>query len=69
MGPDTAPAYRTAVEDPPRFRKASLLGAHFGLTRRKYASGETDRNGRIRIHRAVLQLEAQTHEQRHAVAR
>lgn len=47
VGPVTALAYRTAVEDPRRFRKASLLGAHFGLTPRKYASGETDRNGRI----------------------
>lgn len=47
VGPVTALAYRTAVEDPSRFRKASLLGAHFGLTPRKYASGETDRNGGI----------------------
>lgn len=47
VGPVTALAYRTAVEEPRRFRKASLLGAHFGLTPRKYASGETDRNGRI----------------------
>lgn len=47
VGPVTALAYRTAVEDPARFRKSSLLGAHFGLTPRKYASGETDRNGRI----------------------
>jgi len=47
VGPVTALAYRTAVEDPRRFRKASLLGAHFGLTPRKYASGEIDRNGRI----------------------
>ncbi len=47
VGPLTALAYRTAVEDPGRFRKSSLLGAHFGLTPRKYASGETDRNGHI----------------------
>lgn len=47
VGPVTALAYRTAVEDPGRFRKSSLLGAHFGLTPRKYASGETDRNGKI----------------------
>lgn len=47
VGPVTALAYRTAVEDPRRFRKASLLGSHFGLTPRKYASGETDRTGRI----------------------
>lgn len=47
VGPVTALAYQTAVEEPRRFRKSSLLGAHFGLTPRKYASGETDRNGRI----------------------
>jgi transposase len=47
VGPLTALGYRTAVEDPGRFRKSSLLGAHFGLTPRKYASGETDRNGPI----------------------
>jgi len=47
VGPVTSLAYRTAVEDPGRFRKSSLLGAHFGLTPRKYASGETDRNGGI----------------------
>ncbi len=47
VGAVTALAYRTAVEEPRQFRKASLLGAHFGLTPRKYASGETDRNGRI----------------------
>ena len=47
VGPVTSLAYRTAVEDPGRFRKSSLLGTHFGLTPRKYASGETDRNGGI----------------------
>jgi transposase len=47
VGPLTALAFRTAVEDPRRFAKASLLGAYFGLTPRKYASGETDRNGSI----------------------
>lgn len=47
VGPVTALAYRTAVEEPKRFRKSSLLGAHFGLTPRKYASGQTDRNGGI----------------------
>jgi transposase len=47
VGPVTALAFRTAVEDPTRFSKSSLVGAHFGLTPRKYASGETDRNGGI----------------------
>jgi transposase len=47
VGPVTALAFRTAVEDPTRFRKSSLVGSYFGLTPRKYASGETDRNGGI----------------------
>jgi transposase len=47
VGPLTALAFRTAVEDPARFAKASLVGSYFGLTPRKYASGETDRNGSI----------------------
>jgi transposase len=47
VGPVTSLAFRTAVEDPTRFSKSSLLGAHFGLTPRKYASGQTDRNGGI----------------------
>jgi hypothetical protein len=38
VGPVTALAFRTAVEDPTRFAKSSLVGAHFGLTPRKYAS-------------------------------
>src|SRR5690349_15627608 len=47
VGPVTALAFRTAVEDPTRFAKSSLVGAHFGLTPRRYASGETDRSGSI----------------------
>jgi transposase len=59
VGPITSLAYRTAVEEPQRFRKSSLVGAHFGLTPRKYASGEVDRNGGItkcgdRMVRALL---------------
>lgn len=47
VGPVTALAFRTAVEDPTRFAKSSLVGAHFGRTPRRYASGETDRSGGI----------------------
>lgn len=59
VGMITSLAYRTAVEDPARFRKSTLVGAHFGLTPRKYASGEVDRNGGItkcgdRMVRALL---------------
>ncbi len=49
VGPVTALAFRTAIEDPTRFAKSSLVGSYFGLTPRKYASGETDRNGSISL--------------------
>jgi transposase len=40
VGPVTALAYRTAVENPARFAGSRDVGAHFGLTPRRYASGE-----------------------------
>jgi transposase len=36
-----------AIDDPGRFRSSKQVGAHFGLTPRKYQSGETDVTGRI----------------------
>jgi transposase len=47
VGPLTALSYKTAVEKPERFKKSRDVGAHLGLTPRKYASGEIDYNGRI----------------------
>jgi len=38
--------YASAIDDPGRFRSSKAVGAHFGLTPRKYQSGET--NGRCR---------------------
>jgi transposase len=35
-----------AVDDPGRFRSSKAVGAHFGLTPKKYQSGETDVTGR-----------------------
>jgi transposase len=37
----------SAIDDPSRFRSSRTVGAHFGLTQRKYQSGETDITGRI----------------------
>ncbi len=59
VGQVTALAYRTAVENPARFARSRDVGAHFGLTPRRYASGETDRTGGItkcgdRMVRALL---------------
>jgi transposase len=39
--------FRTAVDDPARFRSAKAVGAHFGLTPKRYQSGETDVTGGI----------------------
>jgi transposase len=47
VGPVVAVTYKTAVDDPGRFRKSKDVGPHFGLTPRKYQSGEVDRTGRI----------------------
>ena len=39
--------FAAAVDDPGRFRSSKAVGAHFGLTPKKYQSGETDVTGRI----------------------
>ena len=39
--------YAAAVDDPARFRSSKAARAHFGLTPKKYQSGETDVTGRI----------------------
>ena len=47
VGPLTALAFKTAIDDPSRFHKSRQVGVHFGLTPRKYASGQIDYNGHI----------------------
>ena len=42
VGAVVALTFRSAVDDPVRFRSSKTVGAHFGLTPRKYQSGETD---------------------------
>ena len=39
--------YACAIDDPARFKSSKQAGAHFGLTPKKYQSGETDYTGRI----------------------
>jgi transposase len=58
VGRVTALAFRTAIENPARFAKSSLVGSYFGLTPRKYASGETDRNGSSHSRRDLIALRA-----------
>ncbi|WP_312620005.1 transposase, partial [Agrobacterium pusense] len=47
VGAIVALTFRATVDDPSRFRKSTTVGAHFGLTPRRYQSGETNRSGRI----------------------
>ena len=47
VGAIVALTYAAAVDDPGRFRSSKAVGAHFGLTPKKYQSGETDVTGRI----------------------
>jgi transposase len=47
VGPLTSLAFVSTVEDPARFRKSRSVGAFFGLTPKRYQSGETDNSGRI----------------------
>jgi transposase len=39
--------YVAAIDDPARFSSSKTVGAHFGMTPKKYQSGETDITGRI----------------------
>ena len=47
VGAIVAVTYKTAIDDPARFRKSKDLGPYFGLTPSKYQSGEVDWTGRI----------------------
>ena len=41
VGPLTALAFRATIDQPERFKKSRDVGAHLGLTPRRYQSGET----------------------------
>ncbi len=47
VGPLVAITFKTAVDDPTRIGKSKAVGALFGLTPKKYQSGETDITGGI----------------------
>lgn len=47
VGAVVALTFKSAVDDPSRFRASKTVGAHFGLTPRRYQSGETDITGSI----------------------
>lgn len=47
VGALVALTFKSAVDDPGRFRSSKTVGAYFGLTPKKYQSGETDVTGGI----------------------
>jgi transposase len=47
VGPLVAVTFTSAIDDPARFRRSRDVGAHFGLTPKRYQSGETDVTGGI----------------------
>jgi len=47
VGTITALTFKAAVDDPKRFKSSRTVAAHFGLTPRRFQSGETDNPGRI----------------------
>lgn len=47
VGPIAALTFKVAVDDPSRFKSSRTVAAHFGLTPRRYQSGESDNPGRI----------------------
>jgi transposase len=47
VGPLTALAFRATIDEPGRFQRSRDVGAHLGLTPKRYQSGETDVQGGI----------------------
>lgn len=47
VGPIAALTFKATVDDPSRFKRSRTVAAHFGLTPRRYQSGEHDNPGRI----------------------
>ena len=47
VGAIVALTYVAAIDDPGRFSSSKVAGAHFGLTPKRYQSGEKDVTGRI----------------------
>ena len=47
IGPINALAFCAAIDQPSRFQRSRSVGAYFGLTPRRCASGEVDLTGRI----------------------
>ncbi|MGJ4855518.1 IS110 family transposase [Labrys sp. La1] len=49
VGPLVALVFRSAIDEPARFKRSRSVGAHFGLTPRTYQSGVVDNRGSISL--------------------
>ena len=47
VGPVAALAFRAGVDEPQRFKRSRTVGAHFGMTPRRYQSGEINIEGHV----------------------
>tara|TARA_B100001540_G_C15770383_1_gene626030 strand:+ start:361 stop:1404 length:1044 start_codon:yes stop_codon:yes gene_type:complete len=47
VGPVTALSFKSCIDDPGRFRRSKTVGAHLGLTPKRFQSGTVDYNSRI----------------------
>ena len=47
VGAITALTFKAGMDDPARFKRSRTVAAHFGLTPRRFQSGEVDNPGRI----------------------
>jgi len=47
VGPMVSLTYVSGIDDPARFKSSKAVGAHFGITPKRYQSGEKDVTGRI----------------------
>lgn len=47
VGPVTALSFKCCIDDPARFKQSKTVGAHLGLTPKRYQSGIVDFNSRI----------------------
>lgn len=68
VGYVTALSFKAAVDDPTRFKSSRTVGAHFGLTPRRFQSGEKDNPGRIPCRRRRRASDALCSRQRDADA-
>ena len=47
VGPIISLTFFAAIDDPARFEQSKTVGAHYGMTPKKYQSGETEYTGRL----------------------